>query len=695
MQTRATPATTRDLTCRAYAVTPSTLSEDSRSVEAAIASESPVMVFDMARWESVREVLLMDGVKLPERVPFLDSHDRSDLSKQIGSTVDLRVEGKKVVARNVFSQTEEGEKAFILTKEGHLRTNSIGYRVNKYRDIEPGKTAKINGREFTAGADMPLRVTTRWEIVENSAVIIPADATATNRNADRDRHPRKPETTPMNPFEKWLTARGIDLDTLTDEARAAWKKDFDALERAAATPETPAASEDDDMIRRAREVTDAQNDAVADELQRQKLIRELAGDDVPAAMVQECIDKRKPIEEVKTLFMRVLRGKLTEVRAPAGYVVDQTMEREHLEAAMLLRTGNFDDLVAEQYGEEVADKANKIRDLSLHDLCARSITMDGKAIPENRQEMIRTAFSTMTLPYVLGNVANKSALRGYTLSGQTWKKWCTIGSVSNFQEQTRARLTDAGDLVEVNSNGEVAKGTAQEEFEQYSIATYGKTFGITRQNIVNDDMGAFTRQPQAMGMKAGNKIAKLVYTHLLANGNMGDATALFVSGHSNLNTSCSLGHAGLTTALTEFCKQTDLDGESLDLIPRYLIVPPDLYVTATELVKSASKMATDFNKDATAFVSGPTANAFMGLLEVVVDPRLSNSTYTGHSTTTWYLAADPNTCDTIEVAFLNGKQTPTVERFESDPNTLGIVYRVYIDAGVKALDWRGLAKNTA
>ena len=47
------------------------------------------------------------------------------------------------------------------------------------------------------------------------------------------------------------------------------------------------------------------------------------------------------------------------------------------------------------------------------------------------------------------------------------------------------------------------------------------------------------------------------------------------------------------------------------------------------------------------------------------------------------------------MAFLNGKDTPTIERFATDPNILGVVYRVYIDAGSKALDYRGMVKNTA
>jgi hypothetical protein len=68
---------------------------------------------------------------------------------------------------------------------------------------------------------------------------------------------------------------------------------------------------------------------------------------------------------------------------------------------------------------------------------------------------------------------------------------------------------------------------------------------------------------------------------------------------------------------------------------------------------------------------------------------LSNSTFTGHSEKAWYLLADPNRLPAIEVAFLNGVDRPTVEKTDADFNTLGVMFRGYIDFGVKEQDYRG------
>jgi hypothetical protein len=86
---------------------------------------------------------------------------------------------------------------------------------------------------------------------------------------------------------------------------------------------------------------------------------------------------------------------------------------------------------------------------------------------------------------------------------------------------------------------------------------------------------------------------------------------------------------------------------------------------------------------------------------------LSNPTFTGASDKAWYLLADPNRLPAIEVAFLNGVDRPTVEKTDADFNTLGVMFRGYIDFGVREQDqsgtrleipftwWRGRISQTA
>jgi hypothetical protein len=126
----------------------------------------------------------------------------------------------------------------------------------------------------------------------------------------------------------------------------------------------------------------------------------------------------------------------------------------------------------------------------------------------------------------------------------------------------------------------------------------------------------------------------------------------------------------------------DPDGKPTGLMPTILLTPPALSATA-----SALYVATEI-RDNTASTKTPTANIFANKYRPVVSRYLSNASYTGYSALAWYLLANPADMATIEVAFLNGQQSPTVETADADFNTLGIQLRGYHDFGVALQEYR-------
>jgi len=697
------------LTVRAYTLEPRSLNEEDHSVETVMASEQPTLALDLRTFSLVNEILLMSGARMPKQIPLLDSHDRTTIKKQLGSTRDIRIEGDKLIGRDYFSSVADAQEAFTKIREGHVTDHSIGYRVHKSLMINPGKSAEINGRKFTASAERAVRVTTDWEPKENSVCPVGADVMAKVRSASdaaQERHQVSSQEDRDMDFEKWLEERGFKLDDLGDAQRAALEADYKAeQERAAADASGEADATDDQTA-----VVSRQSSAISDQLkaeaqkalaearkaegERVAAIRADAGEDIAKETVEKLISSGASIETARAEFLKSIReARASGVGAPAIHTPDGNAAREDLEAALLLRAAEYDKIVIEDYGEERAERARRFRDLALVDVCRLSLQLDGRDAPLGREEMIRAAFSTASLPQILGAVANKALLKGYKTGRETWRSWCSIGSVADFKTQTRARLTDTGELEEVNNAGEVAHGGAEEEYEQFNIATYAKQFNITRQNVINDDLGVFTRTPQRMGRAASLLIAKLVYTHLLANAAMQDGTALFHADHDNLNTTCALGTAGkLGVALQAFRNMTDKNGDPIDIEPAVLLVPTTLEETAAELMISEFLIATGSTDSKV-----PSKNIYKGRFTLEAESRLENSTYTGYSTSTWFLMGNPSDVDTIEVAFLNGKQEPTIERFgiTADINVLGIGYRVYLDVGCKSLDFRGMQKCTA
>jgi hypothetical protein len=123
-------------------------------------------------------------------------------------------------------------------------------------------------------------------------------------------------------------------------------------------------------------------------------------------------------------------------------------------------------------------------------------------------------------------------------------------------------------------------------------------------------------------------------------------------------------------------------------MPAILLVPTALSAVATQLNKSLEL------RDTTANTKFPVANPHQGKFRTEVSRYLSNARYTGNSAKAWHLLADPNDLPVIEVAFLNGQESPTIETAEADFSVLGIQMRGYHDFGVALQDPRGGVKAT-
>jgi len=131
LTTRKTPD--QDLTYRSISIRagePSTLNEAERSVEITLATETPSPVFDFNRYEVVDEVLIIDGVELPQsrQIPMLDVHSRFSNDNVLGSIRDLKKQGKELVGRAVFSSADSVSEIWTKIREGHLTDFSAGYK---------------------------------------------------------------------------------------------------------------------------------------------------------------------------------------------------------------------------------------------------------------------------------------------------------------------------------------------------------------------------------------------------------------------------------------------------------------------------------------------------------------------------------------------------------------------------------------
>jgi hypothetical protein len=339
--------------------------------------------------------------------------------------------------------------------------------------------------------------------------------------------------------------------------------------------------------------------------------------------------------------------------------------------------------------EKPAPGAMELRGYSLRELARECLRVAGENPGGDVQTMIGRALTTGDLPLILANVANKSLFEGWNTANETWQQWCGTGQVPDFKTNYMPRVSEFDDLEEIPEHGEYTYGKLTEATESYSIVTYGKLFAVTRQTIINDDLGALTRVPAMHGEAASRKVGDVAYAVLTANAAMGDSVALFASGHSNLvahGSGAVPGTATIAAGILAMGTQKDLRGlRRLNIRPLFLIAPKALEGNAEIFFNSGafsdhSTVATDSTFASTRW--NPYAGNYFNR---VYDARLDDS-----DAAAWFLAAEKG--KTITMFFLNGVQAPYTEQ-RSGWTVDGTEFKVRIDCGAKAVDWKGLYMN--
>lgn len=625
-------------------------------------------------------ILDLQGMSLSRSyIPTLRDHDASRIVGQT-SEHDISAAGLTVKG-TITDEGIEGQQIISNAKNGFRWQASIGASIVRREFLDAGKTANVNGKQVTG----PLLIARESVVHEVSFVAIGADQnTAVNVAASQTTEEQD------MPFAQWLQARGFDPGQLDATQIASLQALYDT-EKAATSANNPnvtahIANVATPSNQVSATVTTATPFDVTASIQAMRAeSARIARINVIAAGLPEISAKAigDGWSEDKT-ELEVLRAK--RGAAPAIHVVDRDMSDAVIECA-IATTGGLDHAES-RFDEQTLEASRKAfrHGIGLQQLMLVAASRAGNGahfttFRENPEGVLRAAFSTHSLSGILSNVANKFLLAGYSAVENTWDTISAKRSVNDFKAITSYRMTGGFEFEQVGPSGEIKHATAGEESYTNQAKTYGKMFAITRADLINDDLGALSDVPRRIGRGAAIKLNKVFWLSFLDN------SMFFTTGHGNLITSgtYALSATGLKKGVETFRKQVDSDGNPLAVTPKYLLVPPELETTAEELFKS-----TNFNTGgASTTEKVPNTNVFANKYMPLVSTYLSNANMSGYSTTAWYLLADPMDVATIEVAFLNGQRSPTVESADADFNVLGIQMRGYFDFGVSKQDYRG------
>lgn len=415
--------------------------------------------------------------------------------------------------------------------------------------------------------------------------------------------------------------------------------------------------------------------------------------DVTADLYARCTSANLTLQEANAIVLAAAgdatKGRDLIIDAVAKKAGDQSTvpgNGDGLAAPDALAKAVGDVIYARMSGKPVPEgQARDLAGRSLLDLGALMIQSTGGTIRSWHKDRLADQImlsggmhSTSDFPFLTQQSGNRLLGEAYEAAASALKKVARRRSSQDFRAIAVGRLGEMPQLLEVAEGGEVTYGTRTEASESFRLRTFARIFAITRQALVNDDLGAFADSVRAWGQAAAAVEANELYSLVSGNGAvMADGQTLWHSTHGNVAGSPSqLNVSSLDEARAAIRTTKGLDGVTpLNLSPRYLVVGPANETRAQVLVNaSVSFTATEIEN----------ANPFASTLELLVEPRIEDYAF--------MLFADPASADVISYAYLGDRAGPELET-RPGWSVLGLETRAIFDVGAGATGFRGAFKN--
>ena len=636
------PMLTREL-----AFMPEVSDAAARKLRVSFSSEAPVMRdswFDDPWIETLGHTESeVDLTRLYAGAPVLHDHDRT---AHVGVVERAWLENGRGYADIKLSSRAAVDGLWQDIQDGIIRNTSVGYRVYE--------------RVLTrAGTDAPSEYrVTRWEPVEISLVSVPADASVgVGRGAD------------THPNTRFVITPKQEEDVVMDvvepksDTRAAPPVDVEAIR------------------------TQTAQEAIKLERQRMSDILTLARKHSAEALGEKAVASGSSMDEFRSMLLDHL-AKAPTVVQPHDEIARPVSIQPGTDQRDKLRGAAVDWLVyrhGQQQGMDI--NGNPYRGMSLLRLAQDCLERSGERVSGlDGMEIAQRAIthSTSDFATVLENTMHKELQSAFTAVPDVWRTFSAVGSVSDFRPHYRYRMGTFGDILEVKENAEYQDATISDaEREVIAAKTKGRILNISRQMIINDDLGAFLGIARMMGRGAARTLEKDWFALLLADTSngplMGDSVRLFNNaGHFNAPTTGGITPATLDAARVALANQMDKDrNDYIGLSPFGILVPSGNYSTMIQLLRSEGD-PTAANANSRKY------NYVKDMVQTVVStPRISNH---------WYLFTNPADEPVMEVAFLNGQQSPVLEMQEGW-RVDGVSWKVRFDYGVAAIGWRGAVRT--
>jgi hypothetical protein len=595
----------------------------------------------------IMEELDMGAVRMDRltsgQAPVLDTHRMQGAASVIGRVVSARVERGRGIATLQMSRAPDVEPIWHRIVEGTLRSVSVGYRVFKYEPIRDGA--------------LTVHRAVDWEPYEISLVAVPVDAAAGVRSDSPQ--PRMTALEPDLPAEVTAPEPPTESPTMTDQPPA---------------DSVPAA----DAARATQEAVTAERARISSLLPIVTAARAM----VPA----ETVDPLHQRAQSEGWTAEALRSALWDEavkRGPAPSIpASPNSGPSNDDPAQMIAA--MADAIAVRAMPALATAADtnprfrEFANLRPSEMLMELAGARGERVTfRDRARLVERSFHTTSdFPLLLEAAGNKMLMAGFTAASPSYRTFFGQRSFADFKAHKFLMAGDFPALAELAEGGAITAGTISEKRESITPKTYARQVRITRQALVNDDLGAFTDFGAMIGRRVADYENALAYA--LVNTASGDGPtlststgAVFTTGATRANKAASGGaisESTLDTAYAAMMAQTSLDGIKLNITPRYLL-------TGAAYRGAAIRYTTRVS---------PESGANVGLYSDLTP--ISDANLTGNR---WYLFADPASAPVYVYGYVNGQTAPMVRVQQYVPGTDGLAIEVIHDFAVGAVDHRG------
>jgi hypothetical protein len=611
-------------------------------------------------------------------------------SQRVGHVTETAKADGKVNLAGVFSAaTPFRDEVVNSAKAGFTWEASIEVQPQKLVEVEAGKTVKVNGQEFSG----PLYVTRKGLLSGFAFVSHGADPdTAVSIAASAA---SQKEKTMKAEVKAWIEKEfpSVNIEAMAGDEVAKWEANYEGLHKPK-EEKKPDISAGGDAISREllerdrRDRLETITASFLGNIPGENKTREfLAGVN---GIKAQAIDEKWTPERYDTELLRRTLALQSTVRAPQA---DGDKLTNDILSAAICQAGGLNN-IEKHFKEDVLQKAHskyksRLKLGELIDIAARdrgyrsdtrSVTLEmqraafGMAAPS----MQASGMSTISLPGILSDSANKFLLEGWGGGEMTWAEVSDIISVPDFKTVSQYRLGGNLKYEKVGPQGMISHGTVDETKYTNKADTYGRMFGVSEEDIINDDLRALSQVPRELGYAANDALNEVFWTLFLSN-----PDDFFHSDNGNVSTGTVTSATVLATiaaAEAVFFAQTKPNGTPLGIMPNVILAPNGAYRVLQAAMGSGLVVGS----------TGPTpnVNVFQGEYKVVRSAYLSSAAFTGNSAVKWYLLTVRPGFAVIQVAFLNGQRNPRIETASADFNQLGIQMRGVHYFGVNMLEPR-------